>query len=559
MFWNKWYLPLLIKLKSDMKESSMIKKNLIIVLFVIGVSINLTAQDNTNFDAKDYLKYKDYNRALVEFLKVYPKNSENLDLNLKIGLCYLNINDDKSKALPYLKKVYAAGGYKDELLLNMGLASMHAHLFDDAIRFFNEYRAASDNADSKTVERYLNNCENAKALTQNPKDIEFINLGKSINTKFPDFYPFITHNEGTLYFTSGRETNEKKIESSSGFFTYDIYYSIVSNGEWSKAKGIGKNVNTVEDEQCVYVTPDGENVIIYMDNEEEYGDLFLSSVANGKSFSKPERLEPPANTKSLEMEGCITADGNRLIVASDRPGGFGETDLYIFRKLPNGKWGLPYNIGPSINTRYKEDFPVYDQESNTLYFASQGHSSMGGFDIFKSVFDEATQTFGPVINMGYPLNNTDDNMQFSLAGNKRDGYTSTYRKEGFGDLDIYKVIFHEVELKLSIVKGIISTSDSIKQPIDAYISIIDAKSKEEVDGKNVSPATGKFVFALKPGKYIINVTSPGFVDYSKLITVFDKSDYVFEVEHNILIHRPNESLLPIGKKITETKDSSIKE
>jgi tetratricopeptide (TPR) repeat protein len=537
-----------------MKEFKMLKKKLFLFVLIINVCSNLAAQDNTNFDAKDYLKYKDYNRALVEFLKVYPKNTENLDLNLKIGICYLNINDDKSKALPYLKKVYDAGGYKNELLLYMGLASMHAHLFDDAIRFFNDYRAASNNENAKTIERYLNNCENAKALTQNPKDIEFINLGKNINTKFPDFYPFITHNEGTLYFTSGRETNEKKIESSTGFFTYDIYYSIVSNGEWSKAKGIGRNVNTVEDEQCVYVTPDGENVIMYMDNENQFGDLFISSTTNSNSFSKPERFPPPVNTKSLETEGCITSDGNRLIVASDRPGGFGETDLYIFRKLPNGKWGLPYNIGSGINTKYKEDFPVYDQESSTLYFASEGHSSMGGFDIFKSVFDETTQSFGPVINMGYPLNNTDDNMQFSLAGNKRDGYASMYRKEGFGDLDIYKVIFHEVEVKLSIIKGVISTTDTVKNPIDAFISIIDAKTKEEIDGKSVNPSTGKYVFAVKPGKYIINVTSPGFVDYSKLITVFDKSDYTFEIENKVLLHRPDESLLPAGKVLKEKKE-----
>jgi tetratricopeptide (TPR) repeat protein len=538
-----------------MKESSMIIKKLITFTFIICACASLKAQDNTNFDAKDYLKYKDYNRALIEFLKAYKQNSENLDLNLNIGICYLNINDDKSKALPYLKKVYNAGGYKSELLLQMGIASLHAHLFDDAIRFFNDYRhTAANSVDAKTIERYLNNCENAKALIQNAKNIEFINLGKNINTKFPDFFPFITKNEGTLYFTSGRETNEKKIESSTGFFTYDIYYSTVSNGEWSKAKGIGRNVNTVEDEQCVYVSPDGENVIIYMDNEDEYGDLFMSSTASSGSFSKPERFLPPINTKSLEMEGCITADGNRLIVASDRPGGFGETDLYVFKKLPNGKWGLPFNLGPGINTKYKEGFPMYDEASSTLYFASQGHSSMGGFDIFKTEFDVTTQTFGPVINMGYPLNNTDDNLEFSVAANKRDGYTSAYRKGGFGDLDIYKVIFHDVEVKLSIVKGIISISDSVKKPIDAYISIIDAKSKEEIDGKNVNPSTGKYVFALKPGKYIINVTSPGFVDYNKFITVFDKSDYTFEIENNIILHKPEESLLPVGKVLTEQRE-----
>jgi tetratricopeptide (TPR) repeat protein len=531
-------------------KSNRVRRSVLFLSLII-ICMQSNAQDNTNFGARDYLKYKDYNRALLEFLRQYRMNSEDLDLNLKIGMCYLNINDDKSKAIPYLKKVYNAGTYKSEVLLYLGLASLHAHKFDEAIRFFNDYRTASGNKDSETIDRYINNCENAKVLVQNAKSVEFINLGKGINTKFPDFYPFITSDEGTMFFSTGRETNEKKIESSTGFFTYDIYSSQVKDGEWARAKSIGKKVNTEEDEQCVYLSPNGESMIIYMDNEQSLGDLYYSTIANAKIFSTPIAFTPPVNSKYMESEGCMTIDGSRLVVASNRPGGLGETDLYIFKKLPNGKWGLPINLGPNINTKYKEAYPMYDEESGTLYFASQGHSSMGGFDIFKSVFDEATQTFGPVINIGYPINNTDDNMQFTLSGNKRDGYISTYRKEGFGDLDIYKVIFNEIEVKLSIVKGIVTTTDSVQKPLDAYITISDAKTKEEIDGKNVNPNTGKYVFAVKPGKYILTVTSPGFQDYQKAITVFDKSDYVFEIENQVLLHRPEASLLPVGKNLKE--------
>ncbi len=523
----------------------------LVVVFMIIVCNLLKAQDNSNYGAKDYIRYKDYNRALIKYKEAYRENSNDLDLNLKIGICYLNINDDKSKALPFLKKVYDAGGYDNELLLNLGIASLHTHNFDNAIRFFNEYLTATGNKNPELVEKYINNCENAKTLTQNPKNVEFINLGENINSKFPDFNPFVTSDEGTLFFSSGRETNAQKMESSTGFFTSDVYFSQVKNGEWSKAKGAGTKINTVEDEQCVFISPNGENMIVYMDNIETYGDIFLTSIANSTSFSTPKAFDPPVNTKSLEMEGCITADGERLIVSSDRPGGLGETDLYILKLLPNKKWGLPVNLGPAINTKYKESFPMYDEENATLYFSSEGHSSMGGFDIFKSKFDVSTQTFGPVVNLGYPLNTTDDNVQFSLAGNKRDGYISAYRKEGFGDLDIYKIIFHEVEASLSVIKGVVSTTDSVKVPIDAFISILDAKTKEEIDGKNINPNTGKYVFAVNPGQYIINVTSPGFEDYQKKITVFDKSDYSFELQNDILLHRPNASLLPAGKKIVE--------
>lgn len=124
----------------------------IIFLLFLGICFRLNAQDNTNYKAKDYMKIQDYNRALVEYLKLYKTNSEDLDLNLNIGICYLNINDDKSKAFDYLKKVYNAGGYKNELLLNMGLALMHANKFDEAIRFFNDYRIATNNKNDEEVD-----------------------------------------------------------------------------------------------------------------------------------------------------------------------------------------------------------------------------------------------------------------------------------------------------------------------------------------------------------------------------------------------------------------------
>ena len=526
--------------------------HLTIIIFLFSlICNNLNAQPAEKLSAKDYLAEQDYNHALEEYLKLYKSKKTDLEINFQIGFCYLAINDDKSKALPYLEFVYSKGGYKDELLLYLGIANMHSYKFDEAIKFFTDYKAKIKKFEE--IDHYILNCESAKILVKNPVNVTFENLGKEINSKFPDYYPFVTQDQSTLYYTTRRE-GRSKLKSWQGYYTSDIYFSKVVAGQWSKPKSIGPMINSPEDEQCVFVTPDGKKMIVYIDNETASGDLFMTTMKN-KAFPRPVSFLEPINTLDLELEGCITEDGNMLIIASDRAAGLGETDLYMFRKLPVGEWGNPVNLGPNVNTKYKESFPVYDEKNKVLYFASEGHPGMGGSDIFTSKFDEGTQTFGPAVNMGYPINTPEENLEFTLAANKRDGYIAAVRKEGFGDLDIYKVIFNDVEDKPSVVKGIISTSDTLKKDIEATISIIDEKTKVKLDSTNANPISGKYVLSVYPGKYIMIVTSPGFADFKEILNVFDKSDYVFEIEKNIKMLKPGESVAPVLK---DAKGAAIK-
>ncbi len=517
-----------------------------------------TAQTNEGFGAKDYLEYEDYNRALIEYLKLYKSDKEDLNTNIKVGFCYLHVNDDKAKAIPYLEYAHKKGGYGDELLLYLGMAYMYTYKFDDAIKYFNEYKLKAKAKNQDLVNHYLKNCETAKILVKNPVNVTIENLGKDINSKFPDYNPFVTKDQGTLYFTSGREANAKKIKSSQGYFTSDIYFSKVKEGEWMKAKGIGNIINTAEDEQCVYVTPDGKNMIIYIDNELVFGDLFISSVIDDKKFTKPVPFNNPVNTEGLELEGCMSDDAEILIISSKREEGLGETDLYMVKKLPNGSWALPINLGPNVNTPYKEAFPRYDEKNKILYFSSEGHDNMGGFDIFKSQFNSETQTFEKAVNMGYPINTPEDNMQFSLAGNKRDGYISANRKEGLGDLDIYKLIFNDIEIRISVIKGVITVSDSLNKNVDALVAIYNKKTGKKVEAKNANQKSGKYVFAVEPGKYLLSVTSSGFQEYNQDIIIYDKSDsdYIFEIERNIVLKK-YEAVQPPDKAVPLKKTNTV--
>ncbi len=546
-------------------------KSFLIVFLVIfsGICNYSKAQtEEKTLSAKEYFDKKDYNNALKEYLKLYRNDKDNIEINYNIGFCYLRINSDKSRSIPFLEFVYKNGDYKDEVLLYLGMAYMYSYKFDEALNYFIDYRKIiyskrselvpnfyedreSGNVDYQKkitsnnfgiVDHLIENCENAKELIKAPLSVTFENLGKDINSKYADYSPFITRNQGALYFSSNREENHPQLINSMGNPTSDIYISEVKEGQWTKAKNLGANINTAAEEQCVYVTPGGKKMLVFKDNDTIKGDLF--SVPLEELLQNiPVGFIEPVNTEYREFEGCITEDETKIFISSDRPGGLGETDIYMFNKLPNGNWGTAINLGPQVNTRYKEAFPMYDEKDSVLYFASEGHTNMGGFDIFSSQFDSETNTFGPAENIGYPVNTPEDEMVFSMAENKHEGYISAVIKGGFGDLDIYKVVFNDIENRPSIIRGVVSLSDASKKEIDAFVSLRNTKTNKEADSKNVNPQNGRYVFAVGPGKYILTASSPKHKDVEQEVIVYDKSDYVFEIERNIVLEKIVDSSL----------------
>lgn len=521
----------------------LIKKQIILSLIFIAFAINAKTQSLIDIEkakGEDFIKYEDYVRGLDFYKKLYKNNKDDNDINYYMGLCYLNINTDKTQAIPYLEHVKKTNpNYKGNLQLLLGRAFMYAYKFDEAINFLNEYRKTCNSKEYKYVDRLIANCDDAKILIKSPVNVTFQNLGKLINTNFPDYYPFVVEEEGIMYYTSRRNTNTGNILTWQGYYSSDIYFSKVTNGEWTKAKNIGPAINTQEDEQCVHVSADGKTMLVYKDDaiNKISGDLFITKIGKTKKFDKPENIGMPVNSeKSNELEGYLYIDEQTIIIASDKEGTTGEMDLFMHKKLPNGMWGAAINLGPNVNTEFNEAFPLYDETNKVLYFASEGHINMGGYDIFKSVYDEKKGEFGPATNMGYPINTPEDNMEFTLMPNKRDGYTSAVRPEGYGDLDIYRVIFNEVAPRPTVLNGYILTGDSIKTDIDAEITLFDITAKKEIDSKKVNRKTGRYIFSVEPGKkYTLKIKSPGYADITEDISIFDKSDYVFEREKNFTL------------------------
>jgi hypothetical protein len=492
-------------------------------------------------DAAEFFAIGDYEGALKAYIPLQKADPKNADFNYRLGYCYLVTNVDKTKALPFLQYASEQKGVKNEVFYYLGQAYQFQEKWDEAIQSFEQYKSISKSKvikDLLEVDRQIEICTNAKNLTQNPVNVTFVNPGRTINTMFPDYYPQVAADRSILVFTSRRKGNAGGFIEDLGFFTADVYWSMWKDTAWSKAKSIGASVNGPLDEESIGLTPSGTEMFLFFDNEVAYGDVMHSKL-KGKTWQRPEQVGGGVFSKAFETGATVTPDGMTMYFASDRKekGSYGGSDIYMVKRNEKGEWGLAENLGSVINTKYDDDTPFIFTDGKTLYFASKGHGSMGGYDIFKSVWNEETGSWSQPENIGYPINTADDNLYFSLTGNGKYGYVTAVRSEGMGDQDVYEVLFNEAS------GYILYRAKMLNQPgSKVEYGSISLMSKE--DGKKIIDTKleyigGALMISLKPGKYVLNVDANGFSSYSKEIEVLENAT------ENIL---DDIRLTPLGKK-----------
>ncbi|MGQ0827596.1 MAG: hypothetical protein ACT4ON_04280 [Bacteroidota bacterium] len=470
-------------------------------------------------EAKEHFAHHNFLAAIPVYKQLLKAEPDHLEYNHKIGLCYLYTNINKSLAIPYLETASKQDKIEKQIFYDLGLAYQYASRFDDAIKAFNKFKVGLPVKELEKIEHQIETCENGKEYVKHPVNVTFQNLGKEINSEYPDYYPFVPADESFIVFTSRRKDNIGGQVEVDGYYSSDIYISIPKDDIWTKPKNMGGTVNTRYDEQAVGLTPDGQMMLMYIDHIDSLGNIY-SSINKAGTFQRMRKLNSNVNS-DFETAGSIIPDGNIIFFASKRDGGFGETDLYMARKLPNGQWALPQNLGKTINTSYKEDFPQIAPDGKTLYFSSQGHNGMGDFDLFQSTWNEEENTWTTPKNLGYPINSAGDDRSISFTKDNRIAYISAVRDGGFGDLDIYRIKFNDAEDKYTVIQGLVNTSDSLKFE-DAIVTVEDMKNTS-IDPYIYVPnlKTGKFLMALSPSKYQITVEAKGYKKLTEMFFIFD--------------------------------------
>ncbi|OFX84182.1 MAG: hypothetical protein A2W99_00195 [Bacteroidetes bacterium GWF2_33_16] len=461
-------------------------KKQILLLYILICSLNFTyAQEAYEIeemflDADSWFFFEDYPEALPIFLKVNEAEPDNYNVLFKIGFCYLHIPGQKDKSIPYLKRATerTTDSYRENTYLEkrapidayfyLGNAYLINNQIEQAIDSYLGFQKVislskklgnKDIYDKEYLDRQINACKVAIELKNKPIDFIAANLGAPINTRFNDFNPVVSGDGNMLIFTT-------KLK-----FYDAIFYSKKVNGDWSYPVNIMAQLGVDNKTATTSLSFDGNTLYLYRDDNFD-GNLYVSYFKNGE-WTKIVSLGENINTKYWESHGSIAKDGKKLYFTSNRPGGYGDLDIYVSTLQPNGTWGTPTNLGPEINTRWNENSPFITENDSKLYFSSEGHKGMGGYDIFYAI--KTGNTWSNPVNIGYPLNTTDDNQFFVPDASGEIAYYSQFSSYGYGGQDIYKVNLSNISKNSPIkVEAVISMNNEIqKKQKDFIINIID--------------------------------------------------------------------------------------
>lgn len=413
---------------------------------------------------------------------------ESPNYNYRRGYIYLDMSTDFIKALPHLEKavtdvsvnydMYSSNERSSSVDAYFHLARCY-HLnenIDKAIEYYNKFIEESKNQSTQIpfTKLKLKQCEVAKRLLASPKNFKVNNLGNVVNTKDPEYSPVISLDGSALYFTSRRmwadSSSNKFIDVRYNLYPEDIYVSYLDfDSTWMDPYKL-EFCDPEQYEATIAVSSDERKIYVYQDITGA-GDIYFSDFSSNK-FDELQHLKiRNVNSKYWEPHCTVTPDGLNMYFVSDRPGGFGGRDIYRVVKLPDGEWSAPQNLGPTINTEFDEESPFIAIDNKTLYFSSNGPSSMGGFDVFLTVRDENNIWSNP-INLGYPLNSCNDDLFYTTTVNGLKGYLTSFRKGGFGEKDIYEIQNDFLGLnQLAVFKGKIKTVDNKPFPADLAITL----------------------------------------------------------------------------------------
>ncbi|MBS1653180.1 MAG: OmpA family protein [Bacteroidetes bacterium] len=512
---------------------------------------------NHDFRQAGITNFKD---ALTPLTTAYNFNPKNARLNYMLGICYFIIDPGNKTMLKIFSEAFSIDPkVEDDVEFYYAWALHLNSQWDDAITHYKAHlsklqgkKAAFDIDD---INKKIQECENGKKFSATPERVFVDNLGPNINSSYPDYGPAITADEETIMFTSRRDntTGGKKDEGDNKYFE-DIYTSTKINGKWQPAKQISKNINTETHDAVAGLSPDGGKMYVYRDMAKDGGDLYETTLF-GADWEVPVKLNKNINTKYHENTVSLSYDGRQLYFVSNKESGLGNGDIYMCELDVKGNWGPSKNLGAVINTKYAEDGVYMHPDGKTMYFSSKGHNSMGGYDIFKSIFENGK--WSEPVNLGYPINGPDDDVYFVVAGSGNRGYFASAKKDGYGDQDIYKITFlgpekqpllstqdqllavianpisnlkveNAVEVKMAkvtILKGIITDAKN-NQPLEASIELIDNEKNQTLATFKSNSNTGKYLVTLPSGKnYGIAVKRDGYLFHSENFNLPEGADF----------------------------------
>lgn len=426
-------------------------KRLLLPIFLSILSISSFAQKKDITikeyfaDAEFFFVAEEYVDALQDYLEVYKRGyEENSNINYRIGVCYLHIPGQKEKSIDYLLKASAGVSSKyTGSTLSEQFAPVDVHLYlgnayriqyelDKAIEEYNKYLELipdQANEERKYAEKQIEASQIAGEFVSNPRVVSFTPLGKLLNNSNANHNCVVSGDGSTMVYMSKLPFYEA------------VFMSKRRGKNWARPINITPQIMSDGDQFVTGISFDGNKLLLAREDVFD-SDIYLSEYENGQ-WGKSKSIGKPINSRYWESHASFSQDGNTIYFASNRRGGFGGMDIYSSSKAENGDWGEPKNLGELVNTELNEDSPFVTVDGKTLYFSSQGHTNMGGYDFFAINFSDSG--WGGPENLQYPLSTTDDDLFYFPFENNEKGYVQKIFEDGMGSWDIYLVEFPDTE------------------------------------------------------------------------------------------------------------------
>lgn len=521
-----------------MKRSNSAKLKLLLICFCSITTISLYSQNSnvkkTHRKAIEALyneRYEDAQNLYKSILNSEPTNSR---YNLEAGLSYYFSTFEREKSIPYFEaalqhstkdtipeiKYYLAKSYQ-----LIGDYEKSNKTFND-FNYFIDFPKKSGKLLKSDIDREVNyNNNGIKYTLEENKNVTLENIGSNVNTKDREYAAVSHHTDNVIVFTSRRKFKGNKLDKGDLLPFEDIYVAKKNNENWALVtdkselkKYIPENVNTKKHDASITYSIDGKSIYTYKK------DAVWQSVFENGTWGTLNRLNKNVNTSKFNVPSVsITPDGNTLFFVATKKDGIGGKDIYKSIKQSNGEWDAPTLLNTNINTKEDEDAPFLSTDGKTLYFSSRGHSSIGGYDIFKSELTNGE--WGLATNIGIPFNSPSDDIFYVIDEKNENGFLSTDRIGGNGSFDIYGFITKCKNIDNTEIRGIVYDS-KLKTPIKATLTLTSKKTNSEEATVNTLTSNGKFLIVAKPETvYSLSIKADGYSSHTIELTTPPQCEY----------------------------------
>ena len=501
---------------------------------------------------------ENFKMAIQRYKVAYQFNANSATLNFKLGNCYLYTNE-RYKALKFLEKAVKLNAEVDPFIeFYLGMAYQLEMEWSKATKYYKSFQSSSRSKQiaslGKMLAKRIRECKHGITLGSDKKRVWVDNVAE-VNSEYDDYSPCVSMDGSMLMFTSNRENG--KVSKSGYDWDHDIYVSYLENGEFTIPKNMGEQVNTPDNETTGMLSYDGTKLLMYKEVDGQF-DIYESTL-KGSKWVTMVSFSPQINTKDNQTFCSFNAKENKLYYINDRKKGEGNygNDIYVSQVMDKKtrKYEFPNSAGNAVNTKFNEGSVYMHPKGDLMFFSSEGHNSMGGYDIFMSKRKQGQWSIPE--NLGWPINTPYDDHFFALTASEKYAYIASNRKGGKGGIDLYKISFwgpdkfHEIDTEdyllasvanpiadvqienavqvnrksLTVFKG--KTVDALtNEPVEAFIEILDNTTGKKIETITTNSATGKFLLSLNSGKnYGLAIKSKGYLFHSENFDIPKNSEY----------------------------------